>query len=158
MLYPYLSIRLAVIIIWAQTGSMSIIDILLATFYIVAGIPGSWILWYSPFYKTMKAKSSVSWSFFIMGFTLHWLFTVCMGISVPWFAGAGIIVFIQVVVSGYAVSIIFNLVALGFWGINWIITGYLTKKARDEYKAAGQNLKSMKSGFVGEAIKMQLKS
>jgi hypothetical protein len=147
----------AILIITFQAGSTGIIDVLLASFYIVTGIPGSWLIWYRPFYKTMKAKSSVSWSFFIAGFTIHWLYVICMGISVPWFAGAGIVVFIKVVTTGYSLSIIFNLVAMGLWFFAWLATTYLTKKARDEYKAAGQNLASMKSGFVGEAIKLQIK-
>jgi hypothetical protein len=148
---------IAVFVIMIQTGSMSLISVLLALLYIAAGLPGSWWLWYKPIYKTMKSKSSIQWSFFIFGYTIHWLFVFCMGISVPYFAGAGLLTLISVTVSGQVVSIIFNLVAMGMWGVNWIIGGYLTKKARDEYKASGQSVGKMKTGLIGEAVKLQMK-
>lgn len=148
---------LAVLVIMIETGRMSIIDVLLALLYVAAGLPGSWWLWYKPIYKTMKNKSSIQWSFFIFGYTVHWLFVFCIGISVPYFAGAGLLTLISVSVSGQVVSIIFNLAAMGIWGIVWIIGGYLAKKARDEYKASGQSVGKMKTGLLGEAVKLQMK-
>lgn len=147
----------AVLVIMIETGRMSIIDVLLALLYIAAGLPGSWWLWYKPIYKTMKSKSSIQWSFFIFGYTIHWLYVFCMGISVPYFAGAGLLTLISVFVSGEVVSIIFNLVSMAMWGLIWIIGGYLTKKARDEYKASGQSVGKMKTGLIGEAVKLQMK-
>lgn len=56
---------------------------LLAVIYALAGIPGSYVLWYKPLYRAMRTESALKFGWFFLFYLLHLLFTTFAAVAPP---------------------------------------------------------------------------
>lgn len=56
---------------------------LLAIIYALAGIPGSYVLWYKPLYRAMRTESALRFGWFFLFYLLHLGFTILAAVAPP---------------------------------------------------------------------------
>jgi len=123
--------------------------------FIVAGLFGSWFLWYKVIYDASKkvAIGSVSYGRFSCGFLMHvgWVVLMLTGL----WASNGIFSIIQCIGKS-ATSVAFMIIGTILWGINFVWSGVMSKQAYTRYKASGGTFANLKADLTKHAAKAAL--
>ncbi|KAI9190284.1 hypothetical protein H9P43_001717 [Blastocladiella emersonii ATCC 22665] len=131
-------------------GSMFVMSFLI----MVIGVPTSWSFWYKQLYDGARDDKSIRFFLFFLNFAFHLGATVILGVGVPGWGGAGIIVTIEQFSQnlGSAIICIIATVSLGFqfffgiWGLK-DVTYY--------YRSMGMSMEKAKREAVQEAATSQ---
>lgn len=68
---------------WIEVKHNGVKIWLLAIIYALAGIPGSYVLWYKPLYQAMRNESALKFGWFFLFYALHLLFVIFAAIAPP---------------------------------------------------------------------------
>lgn len=68
---------------WIEVKHNGVKIWLLAIIYALAGIPGSYVLWYKPLYQAMRNESALRFGWFFLFYLLHLLFVVFAAVAPP---------------------------------------------------------------------------
>ncbi|KAI5072719.1 hypothetical protein GOP47_0012825 [Adiantum capillus-veneris] len=66
---------------WIKHNGVNIF--LLAIIYLVAGVPGSYVLWYRPLYRAMRTESALKFGWFFLFYLLHLCFIIFAAVAPP---------------------------------------------------------------------------
>lgn len=120
---------------WGESSNDN--GILWAALFLVVGIPGSWILWYSQVYQGAAKARGRKYVFFFIGFFFHVIISAAIGVGIPSIGCGGLLVMLSAFAHSYTASGIFALIITVMFGLNILISLYLFKKARDAWRAGG---------------------
>lgn len=120
---------------WGEADSDQ--GILWAALYFVVGVPGSWWVWYRQVYFGAARARGRKYVFFFVGFFLHMLISIAIGVGIPTIGCGGLLVMLAAFSKSYTASGIFALIITVMFGINILISIYLFKKARDAWRSGG---------------------
>ena len=112
-------------------------DPIWAAVWAILGVPGAWSFWYSNVYGAAKAGSSRKYLYYFVGFGMHLLFCLIIGIGTPSMGAGGLLFMIKYFANGYAASGVFALIDTCVLGLNFFISLYLLKVARDAWRTGG---------------------
>ncbi|KAJ0110417.1 hypothetical protein Patl1_02191 [Pistacia atlantica] len=130
---------IAVTIGWIKGGDITIW--FLAIIYGLAGIPGSYVLWYRPLYRAMRTDSALKFGWFFIFYSLHIAFCVFASVAPPIiFRGkslTGILPAIEVLSENAFVGV-FYFVGFAFFAIESLISIWVIQQIYMYFRGSGK--------------------
>jgi len=124
--------------VWFAGGDVSASsEALWSSLYMVLGIPLSWRWWYRGAYYACRDRSSKQWVSFFIGFGLHFVLCILLGVGIPNFGGAGLLWMIKLFSNSYQICGVLSIICTAFWGVNWLASSYLLKESYAAWKQGG---------------------
>lgn len=121
---------------WGETGDGGT-DPIWSVVWVLLGCPGAWHVWYKPVYDAAKGGASRKYLLFFCGFGMHLLFMLYLGIGTPSSGAGGLLVMIKEYAKGYPITGTFSLIDTALFGLNFLLSVYLLKKAHSAWKTGG---------------------
>lgn len=124
---------------WIKHSGVNIF--LLAIIYLVAGVPGSYVLWYRPLYRAMRTESALKFGWFFLFYLLHLCFVIFAAIAPPVvFKGkslAGILPAIDMFSDSTLVGI-FYIVGAVCYGLEALLSIWVLKQVFMYFRGSGK--------------------
>ncbi|XP_015694911.1 putative secretory carrier-associated membrane protein 1 isoform X5 [Oryza brachyantha] len=114
---------------------------LLAIIYFIAGVPGSYVLWYRPLYHAMRTDSALKFGLFFLLYPFHILFCVFSAVAPPIvFEGkslAGILPAIDLISTNALVGI-FYFVGFGLFCLESLLSIWVIQQVYMYFRGSGK--------------------
>ncbi|KAH7351784.1 hypothetical protein KP509_19G014100 [Ceratopteris richardii] len=125
---------------WVKVKHNGVKIWLLAIIYALTGIPGSYVLWYKPLYRTMRNESALKFGWFFLFYLLHLVFTIFAAVAPPVvFKGdslAGILPAVDLFSKSTIVGI-FYIVGFGCLCVEALISLWVLKQVYMYFRGSG---------------------
>lgn len=139
---------------WVEVKHNGVKIWLLALIYALAGIPGSYVLWYKPLYKAMRNESALRFGWFFLFYALHLLFTAFAAIAPPVvFKGdslAGILPAVELFSDSTIVGI-FYIVGFACFCLEFLISLWVLKQVYAYFRGSGKAAQMKREAVNGAA-------
>eukprot|EP00249_Psilotum_nudum_P006206 c19541_g1_i1 orf=297-1229(+) len=130
---------IAVTVAWIKGEGVKIW--FLAIIYALAGMPGSYFLWYRPLYRAMRTDSALKYGWFFLFYMLHIGFTIFAAVAPPIiFKGkslAGILPAVDVF-SDHVIVGIFYLIGFAFFCLEALLSCWVLREVYAFFRGAGK--------------------
>eukprot|EP00246_Nothoceros_aenigmaticus_P007334 TRINITY_DN21054_c0_g1_i1.p1 TRINITY_DN21054_c0_g1~~TRINITY_DN21054_c0_g1_i1.p1 ORF type:complete len:304 (-),score=40.63 TRINITY_DN21054_c0_g1_i1:680-1591(-) len=126
---------------WIDGAGVSVGAWFLALIYILAGVPGSYILWYRPLYRAMRTESALKFGWFFLFYLIHIAFCIYAAIAPPIvFKGRSLTgVFPTVdLLSHHTVVGIFYVVGVILFSLEAVLSLYVLKQVYSYFRGSGK--------------------
>ncbi|XP_042040230.1 secretory carrier-associated membrane protein 1-like [Salvia splendens] len=139
----------AITLAWANGGGPSIL--FLAIIYFLAGVPGSYVLWYRPLYHAMRTDSALKFGWFLLTYSLHIGFCAFSCVAPPIiFEGnslTGILPAIDLLTANALVGI-FYFVGFGLFCIETLISIWVIQQVYMYFRGTGKAAEMRKEAMM----------
>ncbi|KAL8129740.1 hypothetical protein V2J09_018895 [Rumex salicifolius] len=129
----------AVTTAWIKGGDATIW--FLAIIYLIAGVPGGYVLWYKPLYRAFRTDSALKFGWFFIFYMLHIAFCVFAAVAPPVvFKGkslAGILPAIDLIGDNILVGI-FYFIGFGLFCIESMISIWVIQQVYMYFRGSGK--------------------
>ncbi|KAL8130436.1 hypothetical protein V2J09_019591 [Rumex salicifolius] len=113
----------------------------LAVIYLIAGVPGAYVLWYRPLYRAFRTESALNFTWFFLFYLLHIAFCVFSAVAPPVvFKGkslTGILPAIDLVGKNALVGI-FYFIGFGLFCLESVISVWVLQQVYMYFRGSGK--------------------
>ncbi|XP_022720512.1 secretory carrier-associated membrane protein 3-like isoform X2 [Durio zibethinus] len=113
----------------------------LAIIYFIAGVPGAYVLWYRPLYRTFRNESAFRFGWFFLFYLLHIGFSIFAAVAPPIvFKGKSLTGILPAVdlVGGNAVVGIFYFIGFGLFCVESVISIWVIQQVYVYFRGSGK--------------------
>ncbi|XVF87555.1 hypothetical protein PTKIN_Ptkin18bG0129800 [Pterospermum kingtungense] len=113
----------------------------LAIIYFVAGVPGAYVLWYRPLYRTFRKESALKYGWFFLFYLVHIGFCIIAAVAPPIvFKGKSFTGILSAVdlVSGNALVGIFYFIGFGLFCVESIVSIWVMQQVYMYFRGSGK--------------------
>ncbi|KAJ8761564.1 hypothetical protein K2173_004340 [Erythroxylum novogranatense] len=113
----------------------------LAIIYFISGVPGAYVLWYRPLYRTFRTESALKFGWFFLFYLIHICFCVVAAVAPPiFFRGksfTGILSAIDVIGDKALVGI-FYFIGFGFFCLEVVVSIWVLQQVYMYFRGSGK--------------------
>ncbi|KAJ7292331.1 hypothetical protein O6H91_15G035600 [Diphasiastrum complanatum] len=127
----------------------------LAIIYAIAGVPGSYFLWYRPLYRAMRSESALKFGWFFLAYLLHIVFCILAVVAPPIvFKGrslAGILPLFQIFGKSVVIGI-FYLIGAILFSTELLLSLWVLQQVYSYFRGTGKEAE-MKRQLARSAVR-----
>ncbi|KAL3697038.1 hypothetical protein R1sor_011114 [Riccia sorocarpa] len=113
----------------------------LAIIYILAGVPGSYFLWYRPLYRAMRTESALKYGWFFIWYIVHIAFVALAAVAPPIvFKGkslAGILPTLSIFGDSTVIGVLY-MIGFIFFVLEVLLSVFVLKEVYSYFRGSGQ--------------------